>query len=198
MKRLHGEHDFARQDRIAGDGVWSRSGLPADIHQTDLPTSRTEEARTGSRMWRMPEHPSPCASTQDLHESPEKMKASCPQQHSDQRANVEGNQMPNAVSESHRNLALQFKTGSEDRLIARRNTLVGLWAGAQLGLPEESRAIYALEVMAHGMTDSGHDDVVDKIIRDFAKQGIPITRGQILVQLSKSHHRVTTQRVATD
>jgi hypothetical protein len=52
--------------------------------------------------------------------------------------------------------------------------------------------------MAHGMTDSGHDDVVDKIIRDFAKQGIPITRGQILVQLSKSHHRVTTQRLATD
>ena len=36
------------------------------------------------------------------------------------------------------------------------------------------------------------DDVVDKIMHDFNKQGIPMTRGQILVQLSKEHHWVMT------
>jgi hypothetical protein len=109
------------------------------------------------------------------------------------RANAEGIKMSNAAPECHRNLALQVETGTADRLIARRNTLVGLWAGAQ-----ESRAVYAFELMVHGMTDSGHDDVVDTIMRDFAKQGIPIIRGQILVQLSKNHHLVTTQRLTTD
>jgi hypothetical protein len=104
--------------------------------------------------------------------------------------------MSNAISASDRDLAGQFETDSTDRLIARRNMQVGLWAGAQLALPEESRAVYALEVMLAGMIDSGHDDVVDKIMGDFAKQGIAITREQILLQLSRSHQLVTTQRGA--
>ena len=97
-----------------------------------------------------------------------------------------------AISEAPRNFAVQFATDSADRLNARCNMRVGLWAGAKLGLPEESRAVYALEVMLAGMVDSGHDDVVDKIMRDFAKRGIPMTRRQILVQLDKDHHFVTT------
>ena len=101
-----------------------------------------------------------------------------------------------AMSEAPRNFAVQFASDSADRLNARCNMRVGLWAGAKLGLPEESRAVYALEVMLAGMVDSGHDDVVDKIMRDFAKRGIPVTRRQILVQLGKDHHFVTTHCAA--
>jgi hypothetical protein len=46
--------------------------------------------------------------------------------------------------------------------------------------------------MIAGMIDLGHDDVVDKIMRDFTKHGISITRGQVLVQLSKERRCVTT------
>jgi hypothetical protein len=92
--------------------------------------------------------------------------------------------MSNAAYEAPRNLA-RFATDSMDRLNARRNMGVGLWAGAKLDLPEESRAVYALEVMVAGMIDLGHDDVIDKIMSDLNKHGVPITRGQILVQLSK-------------
>ena len=101
-----------------------------------------------------------------------------------------------AISEAPRNFAAQFVSDSADRLNARCNMRVGLWAGAKLGLAEESRAVYALEVMLAGMVDPGHDDVVDKIMRDFAKRGIPMTRGQILAQLSKDHHFVTTHCAA--
>jgi hypothetical protein len=94
--------------------------------------------------------------------------------------------MSNAISEASRNFAVQFAADSADRLSARCNMRLGLWAGSKLGLPEESRAVYALEVMVAGMMDSGHDDVVDKIMRDFTKQGIPMTRQQILEQLSIS------------
>ena len=92
--------------------------------------------------------------------------------------------MSNAISESPRNLAMQFASDSADRLNARCNMRVGIWAGAKLGLPEESRAVYALEVMVAGMIDPGHDDVVDKIMQDFIRKGVPITRAQILAQLS--------------
>jgi hypothetical protein len=71
--------------------------------------------------------------------------------------------------------------------------MVGLWAGEQLGLPEESRAIYAMEVMVAGFLESEPDDVVDKISRDFTKSGIPITRGEILVQVSKKHRLAAAQ-----
>ena len=96
--------------------------------------------------------------------------------------------MTNVISEAPRNLAMQFASDSVDRLNARCNMRVGIWAGAKLGLPEESRAVYALEVMVAGMIDPGHDDVVDKIMHDFTRHGIPMTRRQILVQLSKDHH----------
>jgi hypothetical protein len=105
--------------------------------------------------------------------------------------------MSNAGAETDRGFPVRFENPIEDRMIGRRDMLVGLWAGAQLGLPEESRAVYALEVMAAGLMDPRPDDVVDKIMHDFSTLGIPITRGQILVQLSKIHRLVDMQRVAT-
>jgi hypothetical protein len=101
--------------------------------------------------------------------------------------------MSNAISEAPRDFAMQFASDSADRLNARCNMRVGLWAGAKLGLPEESQAAYALEVMVAGMIDAGHDDVVDKIMHDFTERGIPMTRGQILVQLSEEHQFVATR-----
>jgi hypothetical protein len=105
--------------------------------------------------------------------------------------------MSNAGAETNRGFPVRFENHIEDRMIGRRDMLVGLWAGAQLGLPEESRAIYALEVMAAGLMESIPDDVVDKIMHDFSMRGVPITRGQILVQLSKTHRLVEMEHVAT-
>jgi hypothetical protein len=106
--------------------------------------------------------------------------------------------MSNSISEAPRDFAMQFASDSADRLNARCNMRVGLWAGAKLGLPEEGRAAYALEVMVAGMIDAGHDDVVDKIMHDFAERGIPMTRGQILVQLSKEHQFVAKRFAAAN
>ena len=104
--------------------------------------------------------------------------------------------MSNVISEAPRNFAVQFASDSADRLNARCNMRVGLWAGAKLGLPEDSCAVYALEVMVAGMIDPGHDDVADKIMHDFSKHRIPMTRAQILMQLSKDHHFVATHRAS--
>ena len=88
-----------------------------------------------------------------------------------------------------------LETDTRDHLIGRRDMLVGLWAGEQLGLPGESRAIYALEVMAAGLLKTGREDVVDKISRDFVKRGVDITRGEILVQVSKKHRLAIAMQI---
>jgi hypothetical protein len=108
-----------------------------------------------------------------------------------------GPKMSNASAEANRGFPVRFENHIEERMIGRRDMLVGLWAGAQLGLPEDSRAIYALEVMAAGLMGPRPDDVVDKLMHDFSTRGIPVTRGQILVQLSKVHRLVDMQRAAT-
>jgi hypothetical protein len=81
-------------------------------------------------------------------------------------------------------------------LIGRRNVLIGLWAGARLGFSEESCAMYAMEVRTIGLIESGSDDIVDKIWRDFTRHGVPITRGEILVEISKKHRLVTARYAA--
>jgi hypothetical protein len=47
--------------------------------------------------------------------------------------------MSNVGAETDRGFPVRFENHIEDGMIGRRNMLVGLWAGAQLGLPEESR-----------------------------------------------------------
>jgi hypothetical protein len=106
--------------------------------------------------------------------------------------------MPYAIAAAPQNLAAQFATDSADRRNARRNTRLGLWAAAKLGLPEESQAVYALEVMLAGMMDSGHDDVVNKILRDFTEHGIPMKRGQVLAQLSEEDRFAAPHRAPTN
>jgi hypothetical protein len=81
-----------------------------------------------------------------------------------------------------------------DRLIGRRDMLVGLWAGELLGLPEESRAMYAMEVMAAGLLESEPGEVVDKISRDFTARGIHVSRAEILVEVGKKHRLATALR----
>jgi hypothetical protein len=105
--------------------------------------------------------------------------------------------MSNGEQETNRDLTLRFENDIIDRFIGRRDMLVGLWAGEQLGLAQENRTIYALEVMAAGVMDPEPDGIVDKIAHDFTKRGILIGRGQILVQLSKSNRLVAERIVAS-
>ena len=58
--------------------------------------------------------------------------------------------------------------------------------------------VYALEVMVAGLAEPGPDDIVEKIIADLARRGIPTTRGEILMQLSKKHRLAAMHFAGTD
>ncbi len=68
---------------------------------------------------------------------------------------------------------LQFKVK------ARRNKLLGLWAAAKAGLSGAAAEAYAKEVVSADFEKPGHEDVVEKLVKDFTVKGVKITADEI-------------------
>jgi len=64
---------------------------------------------------------------------------------------------------------LRFKT------YARRNKLLGLWAGAEMGIIGPAADAYAKEVVVSDFERAGDEDVFEKVRRDFDARGIAIS-----------------------
>ncbi|MCC6470686.1 MAG: DUF1476 domain-containing protein [Alphaproteobacteria bacterium] len=61
----------------------------------------------------------------------------------------------------------------------RRNKLLGLWAAKEMGLTGPAAEEYAKAVVAADMEKPGHDDVVEKLVKDLAAKGKPISEHRI-------------------
>jgi hypothetical protein len=78
---------------------------------------------------------------------------------------------------------LQFKTNS------RRNKLLGLWAAGQMGKTGDAAESYAKEIVMADFEKPGHDDVIERLVRDFAAAGKPTEARAI----SKESERLMTE-----
>lgn len=58
------------------------------------------------------------------------------------------------------------------RITSRRNRLLGLWAAEKFGLPDNQALDYAKEVVLADFEEPGDEDVVRKVLADFAERGI--------------------------
>lgn len=74
---------------------------------------------------------------------------------------------------------LRFKT------IARRNKLLGLWAAEKLGLSGEAAAAYAKEVVLADFERPGDEDVLEKVLSDFAEKGVALDAHKIRVEMER-------------
>ena len=68
---------------------------------------------------------------------------------------------------------LQFKA------TARRNKLLGLWAAEKLGLVGDAASSYAKDVVASDFEEAGDEDVVRKVVADFAAAKVEQSDHQI-------------------
>lgn len=68
---------------------------------------------------------------------------------------------------------LQFKAA------ARRNKLLGLWAAEKLGLSGDAAETYAKTVVMADLEEVGDDDVVRKVMGDFAKGAVDQSEHQV-------------------
>lgn len=62
---------------------------------------------------------------------------------------------------------------------ARRNKLLGQWAAEKLGLSDAAADSYAKDVVASDVAEAGDDDVVRKLVADFATKKIAQSEHQI-------------------
>ncbi|MFZ8949992.1 MAG: DUF1476 domain-containing protein [Alphaproteobacteria bacterium] len=80
---------------------------------------------------------------------------------------------------------IQFK------VVARRNRLLGEWAGQEMGLSGEALVTYSKDVVMSDFQQPGDDDVLQKVQADLKAAGIDLEQSRLrkkmdeLLQLSK-------------
>jgi hypothetical protein len=62
---------------------------------------------------------------------------------------------------------------------ARRNKLLGMWAGEKLGLSGDALAAYAKEVVVADFEEAGDDDVLRKVLADFKAKNVDQSDHQV-------------------
>ena len=83
------------------------------------------------------------------------------------------------------------------KITARRNKLLGEWAAGQMGLSGETAASYARDVVAADFDKPGDDDVVAKVVGDFAAKGVKLGETDVrkkLDELQSVAHRQIVQQ----
>lgn len=84
-------------------------------------------------------------------------------------------------NEREKGFESKFKLDQETafKVNARRNKLLGLWAAKELGLAGQAAEDYAKTVVAADLEKPGHDDVVEKVAKDFSAKGLGISAHRI-------------------
>ena len=71
------------------------------------------------------------------------------------------------------------------RVFARRNHLLGLWAGEKLKKTGDDLAEYSMSVVASDLAERGDDDVLRKVSGDFKAGHISISDGEIRAKMDQ-------------
>lgn len=87
---------------------------------------------------------------------------------------------------------------SRDSVIERRNFFMGLWAGRLLGYEGDDLAMYAGEIMASDLAEPGPQDVIDRLVRDFAAAGLSVTLSEIGQRMVQTERLVRSELLCTD
>ena len=81
----------------------------------------------------------------------------------------------------------QYKHDQETKfkVNARRNKLLGEWAGAQMGLAGADLDAYAKSVVMADFEKPGDDDVLQKVAADLKAKGLAVGDGVIRAEMEK-------------
>jgi hypothetical protein len=82
----------------------------------------------------------------------------------------------NSFDDREKGFEAKYKVDQENefKIIARSNRLLGAWAAEQIGMIGDAAETYAKEVVESDFAKPGDDDVVEKVLGDFADKGIAI------------------------
>ncbi|HLK25939.1 MAG TPA: DUF1476 domain-containing protein [Caulobacteraceae bacterium] len=73
----------------------------------------------------------------------------------------------------------------EFKATARRNRMLGLWAGELMGLAEANLDEYAAAIVRADVTEPNDEDVLRRVSRDLEGAGIKVTEGQVMAKMDE-------------
>ena len=73
----------------------------------------------------------------------------------------------------------------EFRASARRNRLLGLWAGELMGLEKKHLEDYAKAVVKSDFEQPGEDDVLRKVFEDLKGAGVAVSEGDVRLKMAE-------------
>jgi hypothetical protein len=76
---------------------------------------------------------------------------------------------------------------------ARRNKLLGAWAAEKMGLTGDAAASYAKDVVMADFEEAGDEDVVRKLVADFAAKNVSVSDADIRTALNDLMHTAIDQ-----
>ena len=68
---------------------------------------------------------------------------------------------------------------------ARRNKLLGLWAGGLIGLDDATAAVYAKQVVMADFEKPGDGDVIHKVLSDLKEAGHEVTEKELIKKMDE-------------
>ena len=71
------------------------------------------------------------------------------------------------------------------RVMALRNRQVGIWAALMMEMEPKQAEDYANEIVALGLQRGGDMAIVDKLIEDFAKAGVPVSPEGVYLEMAR-------------
>lgn len=79
------------------------------------------------------------------------------------------------------------------RVTARRNKLLGIWAAGLMNLKGADTDAYAREVISADLEEPGDEDVFRKVLGDFEKHGITVSRAELQEKMDQFTVEARTQ-----
>jgi hypothetical protein len=76
---------------------------------------------------------------------------------------------------------------------ARRNRLLGGWAAEKLGLSDAAALSYAKDLVAADVEVAGDEDVVRKLVADFAAKNVKVSDSDIRAAMNELMHTAIAQ-----
>ena len=76
---------------------------------------------------------------------------------------------------------------------ARRNKLIGEWAAAKLGLSGSAVEDYVKTVRKADLASKGDEDVLQKVVKDFADKGVAVTAAEVRKTMDQFMAQVVAQ-----
>jgi hypothetical protein len=91
-----------------------------------------------------------------------------------------------------------FDDQTRGQVNARRNYLLGLWAGRQLGLRKGELSIYVEEVMLSDFEEPGPNDILRKVEADLRRAGFHVEHRELLDRFKTIERSVRAEVLSTD